>query len=96
MKKFFLLMALAFLAGAVNAQNTPNFGARANLKQALKLYAAFPDSHDEVVGSYHDGGNDPNGNAIVCHTGWTLLNNNLNQREWRGELYWSNPAQNGG
>ena len=89
-------MALAFLAGAVNAQNTPNFGARANLKQALKLYAAFPDSHDDVVGTYHDGGNDLNGNEIVCHTGWTLLNNDLNQREWRGELYWSNPAQNGG
>lgn len=114
MKKFFLLMALAFLAGAVNAQNTPNFGARANLKQALKLSAAFPDSHDEVVGSYHDNaiktqtGTDQNGNPtytysdnlngteIVCHTGWTLLNNDLTQREWRGELYWSNPVLNGG
>ncbi len=89
-------MALAFLAGAVNAQNTPDFGARANLKQALKLYADFPASHDDVVGTYHDGGNDPNGNEIVCHTGWTLLNDNLDEREWRGELYWSNPAQNGG
>ena len=96
MKKFFLLMALAFLAGAVNAQNTPNFGARANLKQALKLYADFPQSADVVVGTYHDGGNDPNGTEIVCHTGWTLLNDNLDEREWRGELYWSNPAQNGG
>ena len=89
-------MALAFLAGAVNAQNTPDFGARANLKQALTLYADFPQSADVEVGKYHDGGNDPNGNEIVCHTGWTLLNNDLTQREWRGELYWSNPAQNGG
>jgi hypothetical protein len=37
MKKFFLLMALVLTAGVVHAQgNTPNFGSRANLKQAKR------------------------------------------------------------
>ena len=42
MKKFFLLMALVLMAGVVHAENTPNFGSRANLKQAVKLYAEYP------------------------------------------------------
>lgn len=37
MKKFYLLLALVLTAGVVHAQgNTPNFGSRANLKQAKR------------------------------------------------------------
>ena len=59
MKKFYLLMALVLMAGVVHAENTPNFGSRANLKQAVKLYAEYPQQDDDQQnGTYYDNGTD--------------------------------------
>lgn len=90
MKKFYLLMALVLMAGVVQAQTQkiPNFGSRANLKQAVKLYAQYPTTDDDQLnGTYHDNNNDPNGNEIVCHKGWKAADK---------EMYWSGTNQNGG
>lgn len=93
MKKFFLLMALAFLAGAVNAQNTPNFGARANLKQAVK----FASNWNGAVVQRPYGANDPvptytyteNGTSheVTCYSGWD---------QGEKKLYWSGTNNNAG
>ena len=93
MKKFFLLMALAFLAGAVNAQNTPNFGARANLKQAVKFTSNW---NGEVVQRPY-GANDAvptytyteNGTSheVTCYSGWD---------QGEKKLYWSGKNNNAG
>lgn len=88
MKKFYLLLALVLMVGVVHAENTPNFGSRANLKQAVKLYAQYPTTDDDQEnGTYHDNNNDPNGTEIVCHKGWKAADK---------EMYWSGTNQNGG
>ena len=77
MKKFFLLMALVLTAGVVHAQgNTPNFGNRARLAKAEKLYANFPASDNQECGS-----GTVNGVSVTYLRGW-----DKNQKK----LYWSN------
>lgn len=81
-------MALVLMAGVVHAQNTPNFGSRANLKQAVKLDAEYPQQDvDQENGTYHDNNNDQNGTEIVCHNGWKAEDR---------EMYWSGTNQNQG
>lgn len=90
MKKFYLLLALVLMAGVVQAQTQkiPNFGSRANLKQAVRLDAEYPQQDvDQTNGTYHDNNNDPNGTEIVCHNGWKAEDR---------EMYWSGANQNGG
>jgi len=79
MKKFYLLLALVLMAGAINAQHVPNFDARARLAKADKLYTNFPSSENEKCGT-----ETVNGQSVTYYRGW-----DKNQKK----LYWSNGAE---
>ena len=89
MKKFFLLMALVLLAGAVNAGNDPKFGNRANLTRATKLVSSMngsvlklPYQNDPPTYTYNNGNN-----RVTCYSGW-----DANEKK----LYWSGTNNNAG
>ena len=81
MKKFYLLLALVLMVGVVHAQGY-NFGERANLTYAEKLYANFPNSTN-VVDKDINGNNitgTVDGVGVTYFHGWDKEQN---------KLYWS-------